>query len=628
MCGIAGILDLNGRAVAEGDLRRMVMAERHRGPDDTGFYVKGSAGLGHARLSIIDLSHDASQPMSSADGRHVIVHNGEVYNYLELRDELLQLGCAFKSKSDTEVILNAYRQWGEGCLNRFNGMWSFAILDLAKNELFCSRDRFGVKPFYYYYDGKIFAFASEIKALLAHPAIKAAPNDSTIFKYLASGYGYMDISDDTFFAGIKQLKAGHYIKFDIGAKRFSQAGYWSPDPRKKAAFRNEEEACRRFCDIFEDSIRLRLRSDVPLGISLSGGLDSSSLACVAAGLMKGSRLEAFSSCFETETECDERRFIQPVLDRTGAYANFIFSKPESLFDEIEKILWHQDEPYSTLSIFPQWYVMKLAREKGVKVLLTGQGGDETLAGYRKYYLYLFADLIRSGRWAAAAREMACYKEFGGSGDMAGPVARIVLSHMVPNRLKAIVGAGAVRLAPAYLNKDFIAASYSGVSPEKLYAGILNNELYNAFKISPLPSLLHVDDRSSMAHSVESRAPFLDYRLVEFLFSLGPEYKIRDGVTKYILRRALKDTLPAEVRDRRDKMGFAAPLARWFSTSLKDKVYGILSSKEFALRPYFDQLGVLETFRRFTEGKAPDAYSAIWSWVNLELWMRKFIDKSA
>ncbi|MCM8761050.1 MAG: asparagine synthase (glutamine-hydrolyzing) [Candidatus Omnitrophica bacterium] len=626
MCGIAGLLNLNKYPASEIVLRAMVDIQRHRGPDDTGMYVDGPVGLGHARLSIIDLSKDASQPMTSDSSGAVIVHNGEIYNYRELRDELIRLGFTFKSKSDTEVILHAYEKWGTNCLNRFNGMWSFVIYDPKKREIFCSRDRFGVKPFYYYSDRDIFIFASEIKALLAHPQVKAEPDDKTIYNYVASGYGYIDISERTFFKGIRQLKAGHYAKLSLENGKFTQVRYWSPDPAKRLRFRDEEEAFHRFYELFEDSVRLRLRSDVPLGVSLSGGLDSSSIACVAARLLEGSRLEAFSSCFDTEEECDERRFIRPVLDRTGAHANFIFAKPERLFDDIEDIIWHQDEPYSTLSIFPQWYVMKLAKEKGVKVLLTGQGGDETLAGYNKYYLYLFADLIYSGKWAQAKKEMTIYKETNGIRKIAAPVARIMLSYTMPERAKALVGAGAGKAIPDYLNKDFASASFNRISTEKRFKGILNNELYNAFKISPLPSLLHVDDRSSMAHSVESRAPFLDYRIVEFMFSIGPEYKIRDGVTKYILRRSLKDILPAEVRNRTDKMGFAAPLARWFKFDLKGKVFELLSSSEFARRPYFDQKQVLEKFDRFVKGYEPDAHFTIWSWVNLELWLRKFIDK--
>jgi len=625
MCGIAGIVNFNKRPVEGNAIESMLSVLRHRGPDDIGTYSYKYAKLGHTRLSIIDLSKDAHQPMPNEDSSIIVIHNGEIYNYLELRAELEGLGHRFKSKSDTEVIIHSYEQWGEECLKHFNGMWSFAILDTRKNTLFCSRDRFGVKPFYYYIDDEVFVFASEIKSLLKHPKVKNIPNDAAIYSYLISGYGYMDISDDTFFKKIKQLKPAHFIKLNIGDGKFLQKRYWDLDPNKRSGFKEEEKAYEKFYELFEDSVRIRLRSDVPVGVSLSGGLDSSSIACVAARILKDKRLEAFSSCFEEE-EYDERKFIQPVLNKTGARANYIFTKPEDLFDEIEKIIWHQDEPYSTLSIFPQWYVMKLAKERGVKVLLTGQGGDETLGGYHKYYFYLFADLIYSLKWAKAFREAGIYKKLKGQDvDIIYPTLKILMSYIMPQFVKKCFKEKASASQPSYLNKDFAINGLNTISTERRHTSILNNDLYNALKISPLPSLLHIDDRSSMAHSVESRAPFLDYRLVEYLFSLGPEFKIRDGFTKYILRTSLKGVLPEEVRTRRDKMGFATPLEKWIKTDIKDNVLDILSSQEFSSRGYFNRDAVIKIFDDYTKGKSTYSHFTIWSWVNLELWLRKFID---
>ena len=626
MCGITGIVNLDKRPAEKAVLKDMAEALRHRGPDDAGLYTSGAAGLGHVRLSIIDLSKDASQPMANADSTAVIVHNGEIYNYLELMDELKALGYDFRSKSDTEVILHAYDRWGEGCLKRFNGMWSFAILDLKKRVLFCARDRFGVKPFYYYMDRDRFVFASEIKAFLRHPAFVRKANDRAIFGYLASGYGYMDTNDETFFEGVKQLRPAHYATLPLDGGVFSQKRYWDLDPRNRARADDEDEVLGKFYALFEDSVRLRLRSDVPVGVSLSGGLDSSSVACAASGLLKGNAIEAFSSCFD-EAEFDERRYIAPVLEKTQARANYIFTRPERLFDEIGDIIWHQDEPYSTLSIFPQWYVMKLAREKGVKVLLTGQGGDEVLGGYHKYYYYLFADLVYSGRWGRARREMETFGALKGPGaPVASNVAKILASHIAPQAVKdALAGPAAMRNVPAYLDRDFAKRNACRAPTAMAFASILNNDLYNALRISPLPSLLHIDDRSSMAHSVESRAPLLDYRLVEYAFSLGPGFKIRDGVTKYLLRSSMKGILPEEVRARTDKMGFATPLERWFRTVLRRKVSDIVGSESFRKRPYFDREGARLKLEEFLGGKGEGGHFTIWSWVNLELWLRRFID---
>lgn len=624
MCGISGIVNLNKEDVRGDILAGMVDIQKHRGPDDTGIYLHKSIGLGHRRLSIIDLSKDGHQPMSNEKGSVFIVHNGEIYNYLELQAELKNLGHHFKSRSDTEVILHAYEEWGEECLGHFNGMWALAILDLDKMRLFCARDRFGVKPFYYYLDNNIFVFASEIKALLRHPGIKKEPNDVAISNYLVSGYGYMDISDETFFRRIKQLRPSHYIVLSTSDGKFSQVRYWDIDPRRKVASKSEEEICETFYDLFEDSVRLRLRSDVPLGVSLSGGLDSSSIACVAARLMRKDKMQTFSSCFDDEG-FDERKFIKPVLAKTGAIANYVFTRPDKLFDEIGHIIWYQDEPYSTLSIFPQWHVMKLAREKGVKVLLNGQGGDEVLGGYHKYYFYLFADFFRSFKWRNAFREMRFYRDFNDDNTILGRTLRIIVSHYAPQALKNLFNMGNGKTLPPYLNRDFFSNISGHVSTEKKFESILNNDLYNALKISPLPSLLHIDDRSSMAHSIESRAPFLDYRLVEYAFSLGPEYKIRNGITKYILRRALNKVLPEEVLYRKDKMGFVTPLEKWFRLDLREHIYGILTSEEFSGRPYFNHKKVLSIYDDFVNGKTKNIHYAVWSWINLELWLRKFFN---
>jgi len=625
MCGIAGIVNLDRGRVDDGILKDMAYVQSHRGPDDMGIYSNENVGLAHRRLSIIDLSGDAHQPMVNENSGAVIVHNGEIYNYRELRRELESLGHRFKSKSDTEVILRAYEEWDKGCLDHFNGMWSFAIFDIKKMIMFCARDRFGVKPFYYYLDARKFIFSSEIKAILRHPGVRREQDDQSIFNYLASGYGYMDISNHTFFNGIKQLKPGHYIKLSIREKALSQTKYWDINPNKKSYFKNEDDIYTKFHDLFEDSVRLRLRSDVPIGVSLSGGLDSSSIACVAAKLLGSSRLETFSSCFD-DIAYDERRFISTVIEKTGANSNLVFTRPERLFDDMKDILWHQDEPYSTLSIFPQWYIMKLAKERGVKVMLTGQGGDETLAGYHKYYLYLFADLIYSMRFKKAFNEIKIYKRTqNNSRSVFFPITRIMLSYSIPKILKDFFRPAADKSILSCLNKDFLSEKSASVFTEKKFDRILNNDLYNALKISPLPSLLHIDDRSSMAHSVESRAPFLDFRLVEFVFSLDPEYKIHKGLTKYVLRRSLDKLLPNKVKMRRDKMGFATPLEKWLRTNLRDKVYDIFSSREFSARPYFDQKNVLKKFNNFADGKEPGGYYAIWSWVNLELWFRRFID---
>lgn len=614
---------MKNKTIDRSILENMVSLLRHRGPDDEGFYYGENIGLGYRRLAIIDLSDKAHQPMSNEDDSKWIIHNGEIYNYMELREELRHLGHIFKSASDTEVILHAYEEWKEGALLRFNGMWAFAIWDVKKRQFFASRDRFGVKPFYYYCDKERFIFASEIKALLQHPCIEKRPNEQAIYDYLISGYGYMDISDYTFFKDIYQIKPAHYVKVDVPRGEIIFKKYWDLNISSPAARKDECGYIDDFNEFFKDAVKLRLRSDVKIGVALSGGLDSSSIACIASQFHKGDRLSSFSSCFE-EKDSDERQFIDDILKTNNFEPHFVYAKAENLLSDMDDILWHQEEPYSTLSIFPQWYIMKLAHENGIKVLLTGQGGDETLAGYHKYYLYLFADLFKSLKWRSAFKEMGIYKKIkGNQKGVFKEIAYILLSNSAPRFLKNISSELLKREGQTYLNKDFVRKHRSSVSIEKKFSSILNNDLYNALKISPLPSLLHIDDRSSMAHSVESRSPFLDYRLVEYAFSLPAEYKIRNGQTKFILREAMRDIVPLSIRTRKDKMGFPTPVKSWFKGPLRKVVIDIFNSREFSNRPYFNPKQVRCEFEQLLKHDKPN-HLTIWSWVNLELWLRKFI----
>lgn len=627
MCGIAGIIDFKNKKADKDLVEKMVSIQKHRGPDDEGLYTGDHIALGHCRLAIIDLSSNAHQPMSNEDGTKWIIYNGEVYNYIELREELVKKGHVFKSQSDTEVVLHAFEEWGEGALNRFNGMWAFAIWDTQKQELFVSRDRFGIKPFYFYHDKNVFIFASEIKALLLDKRISRQPNDQAIYEYLISGYGYMDMAEYTFFKDIYKIKPGHYVRLNLLKDYCKCKEYW--DIPKHTRFGRGKDIVKTFYGLLEDAVRLRLRSDVNVGIALSGGLDSSSIACIADKIHKGGDLFSFSSYYETEG-VNEKGFIEEVLRDSHFTPSFISAMPTNLLSDLENIIWHQEEPYSTLSILPQWYVMKASEEKGVKVLLTGQAGDETLAGYDKYYLYLFADLFKRFKWKAARKEIELYNVYqlatkGAKEDVSRDVSKILLSYFLPGFMKTGIQYFMAREEPSpYLNKDFTRQYSSDVEIKKRFSSILNNELYNAFKISPLPSLLHIDDRASMAHSVETRNPFLDYRLVEYLFSVPAEWKIRDSKTKFLLREAMKGVLPEMIRIRRDKMGFPTPLKSWIKNELKDDLLKIFSSKEFLSRPYFNAAEIKKDFSRLIEQGKMSEYT-VWSWLNLELWFRRYID---
>jgi len=653
MCGIAGIYHFKEKVKPEG-IKKMTDALIHRGRDDEGFlavdFESGQAYpltgkdskvqgmrvdefrrpvhlfLGHRRLSIIDLSPAGHQPMGNEDGSVWIVYNGEVYNYLKIRKELESLGHRFRSRTDTEVVLHSYEEWGKECLKRFNGMWAFAILDLRGKAIFCSRDRAGVKPFYYLYDGERFSFASEIKALLEIEGFSAEPNEQIIADYLSAGL--RDHTQETFFKNIYQLRPGEYLLFKDN--QLSVHSYWDIDI-EEVRFTREGDYAEKFFDLFQDAIQLRLRSDVPIGTCLSGGLDSSSIVCVANKLMfdgrtidrelVGEKQKTFSSCFENPVY-DERNFIEKVIGQTGAEKHYIFPQVENFFKDLSNLIWHQEEPFGSTSIYAQWNVMKLVKEKGVTVLLDGQGGDELLAGYMPSFYFLFGEFLRRGQIGKLLEELKSYRK----------------AHLIP--MKRFVGGMASALIPflgnpriraaitqdfGWVKKEFFKKYFRNIPRPKKFNNVLKDYLYHNFKSHSLPVLLQYEDRNSMAFSLEARLPFLDYRLVEYAFSLPSEKKILHGMTKVLLRDSMKGIVPEEIRNRMDKMGFATPEDIWFRTVLKERLEGILDSKEFAERNYFNVPKVKETFIEHCNGKRNISF-VIWRWINLELWMRTFFDK--
>src|SRR5213593_543995 len=645
MCAIAGLYDVSGRAIDLSALERMVRLQAHRGPDGEGYVlldpsarekplaIKGSGtpaaavrhalGLGHRRLAIVELSPLGHQPMATEDGRCWVTYNGEIYNYVELREELRGKGHRFRSASDTEVLLAAYREWGEACVTRFNGMFAFAIWDGDRRRLFCARDRMGVKPFYYNWDGTRFAFASEIKGLLA-AGLRPSPNQRAVFDYLDGAC--LDHSEDTFFEGVRQLPPAHTLTVET---RVTVRRYWDfPTPGSSGL--SMRDAAERFRHLFRDAVRLRLRSDVPIGTCLSGGLDSSSIVCVANDLMfvehtvprelVGERQKTFSSCFE-DPAYDERQFIRPVVERTGAEAHYTFPDPKELADSVSQLVWRQDEPFGSTSIFAQWNVMRLAAQGGVKVLLDGQGADELLAGYHGFFGAFFADLAARKRWLGLLRELAAYRR------LHGPIPKYV----VANLARAFLPSPLVRFVRSRVtgSVDWIASEFRRQwapipAAPSLAGSHLHTMEYQLLVWSGLRALLHYEDRNSMAFGIETRLPFLDYRLVEFLYGLAPELKIRNGWTKAVLREALAGVLPDEVRWRTDKMGFVTPEDIWFRTSLREMTRDILSDARTRARGYLNVEAALQEFEAHEAGRKNISFT-IWRWLNLELWCRAFVD---
>lgn len=622
MCGLVGEIRLDGGKPDLKIIRKMTDALRHRGPDDEGYFADGPVSFGFRRLAILDLSPSGHQPMHYKH-HYTIVFNGEVYNYLELKKELEGKGYTFRSQSDTEVILAAYDLWGERCVEYFNGMWGMVVWDRHKKQLFLARDRMGIKPLYYFQDVKTLVFASEIKALLAHPAVPRRPNDRRIFSYLA--YALLDQDEETFFAGIKQVIPATTMIIHEGKIR--RRTYWDLDSRREV----NPDDCRvaeQFVHLFTDAVSLHLRSDVPVGTCLSGGLDSSSIVAVVNRLLRtkgiasvGERQKTFSACYH-RFDRDETRHIDTMIRDTGATCYKIYPTAEQLRREVDDLIWHQDEPFGSTSIFAQRKVFEIAGRQKIKVMLDGQGADELLAGYFGYFGAFLAENLRHLRFGRVLGELFLfwvnhrYPIWQNAVDMCfsllPPFAIQLFSRPI--------------LAQSPLAPDFVNRYFYVPTPPPKYANVFKNYLYYFFRTASLPALLHYEDRNSMTYSIEARVPFLDYRLVEYIFSLPDKQKIRHGTTKWVLREAMKDILPESIRTRQDKIGFETPEEQWFKGPLQQDIRAILRSRSFTARPYFDIQRVQELFDHFIAGRAALSSSTVWRWVNLELWLRKFIDQ--
>lgn len=603
MCGIAGQLAFSGAAVDTDLLRRMSERLAHRGPDGSGMYADGPVGLAHRRLSIIDLSPDGHQPMTNEDGTLWLVYNGEIYNHPELREHLAALGHRFSSRTDSEVVLHAYEEWGCDCLRHFNGMWAFALWDAENETLFCARDRFGIKPLYYALKEGHLLFASEIKALLEDPDIGCRPNETALMTFLA--WGVADHSEETLFEGIYQVPPAHYMTATAsGAEQPVQ--YWdlSMNPEPYAAAGSDAGAAEGLLSLLHDSVRLRLRSDVPVGTCLSGGIDSSTITALINRIISseavdavGERQKTFSACYE-DGRFDESRFMDVIIDATGVDARRTSPDPAQLWDDIGSLLYMQDEPFGSLSVYAQYCVMRLARD-GVKVVLDGQGADEQLGGYLAYQV---------------------------------PYVRTLLSHLcLSSAVQEVLGSmrhhqgfftGALRQV---LIRSGRRALLRGDAPEvHRYQGSLDEVLKKETLSTNLPLLLHWEDRNSMAFSIEARVPFLDHRVVEYLAALPLSQKIRGGVTKYVLRKAIRGLVPEAIRCRMDKMGFVTPEELWMKNEFRHPVSELLESPKFASRPYWDAGAVRKNYQDFVDGNAGYSFE-LWRIICTEFWLRRFFD---
>jgi len=563
MCGIAGILSADPAKITPERLLSMTGSLAHRGPDGEGHWIdpNGHAGLGHRRLSIIDLSSAGGQPMSCLD-RYSIIHNGEIYNHIELRDFLQSKGYSFFSRTDTEIIPAAYDFYGPDCVRQFDGMFAFALWDRRERTLYLARDRFGEKPLFLYQDETQMLFASEMKALWAAGAPKTI-NPPMLFNFITIGYTHNPADpSETFYKGITRLPARSWLRYQPLTNKKEVRQYWDPrDPAVEAPDRSESCIREEFDSLLSASVQRRLRSDVAIGASLSGGLDSSAIVAYMLGQPDPPRtLPTFSAIFPG-FEKDESYFIDKVTNHFNLTNYATAPTAEDLVRDFSHLAAQQEEPFQSTSIYAQYRVYSLAAEKGIKVLLDGQGADELLAGYAKYFTWYWRELYRNDP-TTLKRELAAVHQ---------PNVREDWSWK--HRLAAILPglAGTVqrrsRISQQRANKDlagdFIQAS--GISYYDLPPVTrLNEVLYYNTMTNGLEELLRYADRNSMAHGVEIRLPFLDHRLAEFLFSLPARFKIRDGWTKWLLRATMECTLPPAIVWRKDKIGYEPPQRQWMA----------------------------------------------------------------
>jgi asparagine synthase (glutamine-hydrolysing) len=630
MCGIAGIVAMDGFDPAL--LVAMTNLVKYRGPDGYGFAFfdlrgrsaweciyncerlpalrKPSLGLGARRLAILDLSESGIQPMQIDNGDFWITYNGEVYNYLEIRQELERLGYKLSTHTDTEVILRAYQQWGASCVERFNGMWAFAVYDRSARRLFCSRDRFGVKPFYYFATDSVLVFASEIKQILEYPGVPRTANENVVLEYLEQAV--QDHSEYTFFEGIRQLLPGHSMTVDLSRPSISTktARFWELLTTPEGQL-PEGQAVEQFLSQLQRAVRWRLRSDVPVGSCLSGGLDSSSVVAVASKAGCAKEFHSFSSCYD-DPSIDERQFIQEVVRASHVTAHYVFPQAEGFWDELERVIWHQDEPVGGASAYAQWCVMREARKQGIPVLLDGQGGDETLCGYRKFYFFYLWHLMKRADPHFLQEGIAWLRNSEGT----------IWSWSHAKRYAFAMGGrnGSLRArvcSPEFVNNH---VPKHNIGPGRSLCERQKDDL----RFWSIPALLHYEDRNSMAHSIEARVPFLDYELAQLAVNCPPGLKLRDGWTKWILRQALRGTLPDAVRLRKSKLGFATPQEQWLRHDVRGVIRSVLEQPKLHLERFLSLKRVREQLERFL-AKSPFGLNELEAFrvLNLELWARVF-----
>jgi asparagine synthase (glutamine-hydrolysing) len=648
MCGIIGQFS-KSEPIGLANFFEASKLINHRGPDDEGFLIwskesgalplKGDHSdkklsqlsfpyipkrhilevnyqpqlvLGHKRLSILDLTPAGHQPMTDQSRSVWITFNGEIYNYREIRSELASAGYRFSSDSDTEVILAAYQQWGDAFLKKLKGMFAFALFDNSKNLLLLARDRFGIKPLYYIDKSPAFLFCSELKPLLALSPESKTPNENVLYNYLR--FEITDQSDQTFFQNIKQLPPGHYLKLDLETNRSNLIQYYSLAQKieEKRAIPAKRENSEYLIELLKHSLEDHTVSDVPISMCLSGGLDSTSLACILAKVVSPkSQLHTFTTSYD-DPKVDESNFALLVAHDIKAKHTLIKVDPRLAINDLQKMVFDQEEPFSKLGVYSQWKLYEKIHDTGFKVSIDGQGADEIFAGFNDYFSDYFLYLNQQRKPLRKVEDLACLIWHHGLEKSSG------LLRWRRRSMKSSV----------VYDQGFL-QQYQNQNPftgrREIETDSFTKRLFYSFTEESLPHCLKICDKNSMAHSVESRVPFLDHEIVEFGFALSPEEKMSLGTSKLALRKAVKGLLPEKVRTNHTKVGFWLILNEWYkSAEFKSFVLDLLHSKSFGERGFFDQKSCIDSYNEFL--KSGGTQENFWLWINTELWMRSLIDQ--
>jgi asparagine synthase (glutamine-hydrolysing) len=625
MCGFVGILNKNGHGVRPEILKDMANTIHHRGPDEEGMFISGNCGFYHKRLSIIDLK-TGQQPMTYQD--YTIVFNGEIYNYIELRNELITKGHIFKTTSDTEVILHAYQEYGDGFVKFLNGMFAFIIHDKKNNRIYIARDHFGIKPLYWFHDDRLIVFGSEIKAILKHPEIKAVPETNHLYEYLTFQF---ILGEGTMFRNIYKVQSGHYITLDLSSWKLNSVKYWEPD-FETDLFHTEKYYISELQKILNDTIVQQMRSDVSVGTYLSGGIDSS-LVTIMSSKFSEIPLKSFSGAFHEGPEFNELQYARLAAQRANSELFEIYPTEQEFIDVLPKLIYHLDEPVAGPGLFPQYVVSKFASNH-VKVILGGQGGDEIFGGYARYLVAYLEQAIKGSIFESneEAEHIVTLKSILPNLPSLKQYLPMIKSFWKEDTFEPmdrryynlINRMGSTK---NFLHTDF----YNGRNDDDIFSKFsahFNNpntkSYYNKMTqfdlTGSLPALLQVEDRVSMSVSIESRVPLLDRRIIDLISPMPASMKFKGGELKYFLKKCINDILPPEILNRKDKMGFPVPLHIWSKNNARDFILDTFLSQKSKERnilntAYIEKL--VNSEQPFSRG--------LWGLLSLELWFNQFID---